>query len=317
MRIFALCTVSFALAFSSPSAAAVVVKNVNCASGEKIQKALNQSDRGRRLILKIGGTCTEDVVIRRNGVTLRGGGTLKGRLTILSANGIFLTKMTFTGDSSYAVIADIGSAVRIDDIDVRDYKRLGIYIARGSAALIENSRVVHAETATGFAAVLAADGSSIHLRNNVIRSDSPTPGVALAAARGSAMRVDGGNKITNSTAPDTNVFRSLAIMAIDGSDIRIQGAGNVVTGNIDVNSNSSADVRAVTISGKVRVANLSYFSLHWDGAKVMGDVNVSVRSVFQSHNGSGGITGSLDCSSGSAAVVGANVIVSNLNCPTP
>lgn len=317
MRLLALCTVSFALALSSPLAAAVVVKNVNCASGEKIQKALNQSDRGRRLILKVSGTCTEDVVIRRNGVTLRGGGTLNGSLTILSANGIFLTKMTFIGDSTFAVIADTGSAVRIDDIDVRDYTGQGITIARGSAALIENSRIVHGATATGYAAVIASDGSSIRLLNNVIRSERASPGVALAAVRGSAMRVDGGNKITNSTAPNSDVFRSVAITTIDGSDTRIQGAGNVVTGNVDVNSNSSADVRTVTLTGNVRVAGLSYFRLHNDGAKVMGDVRLFVRSVFESYDGSGGVTGALDCSRGSAAAIGGSVIVSNLNCPTP
>lgn len=314
MRILALGTVLFALALTSPSAHAVTV-NVDCASGQRIQKAINKSDHGKRLILKVTGTCTEDVAIRRDGVTMRGGGTLNGNLTILSANRVLLKKMTFTGGSTAAIIADVGAAIRIDDIDVRDYTGLGILIARGSAALIENARVVHADTATGYAAVMSSDGSSIRLRNNVIRSERATPGVALAAGRGSVLRVDEGNQITNSTGPDTDARRSQAIAVFDGSNIRIQNAGNVVTGNFDLNSQSGADLRGVTINGNVRVQGLSHFTLHNAGAKVTGDVLVDVRSVLEAYSTSGGITGALNCQRESTAAISAGVIIPTINCP--
>ena len=54
------------------AAQTTVTVKVDCTKGGSINKALDQNKNARSLILEIGGMCTENVIVTRDRVTLRG-----------------------------------------------------------------------------------------------------------------------------------------------------------------------------------------------------------------------------------------------------
>jgi hypothetical protein len=117
--------------------------DVNCDEGETLAKALRR--RADRLVIEIRGTCNEDVVIRRDDLTLTSttaGTTLVGGVHIESSQRVEVSGFTITDNVNFesGLEAVAGSSVLIRDMLVKDSAIRGIRI-RDSVAEITDTTV--------------------------------------------------------------------------------------------------------------------------------------------------------------------------------
>ncbi|MEM9555448.1 MAG: right-handed parallel beta-helix repeat-containing protein [Acidobacteriota bacterium] len=152
---------------------------VNCDHGGTLNRALKAF--GPRLTIEFKGTCTEDLVIRRDDVTLRGSdanATLIGGIQIDGSSRVAISDFLVKDNTQLegAIEALAGSSVAIHDMVVENSGNRGIRI-RDSVADIRDVSIDGSATAG-----LLTRGSNISLEGNITVTNSAEGGIILTDA---------------------------------------------------------------------------------------------------------------------------------------
>jgi len=110
---------------------------VDCDRGKKIAEALEKP--ADELVIEITGTCREDLVIRRDRVSLVGAGAdpaLVGSLFLDGASGILLEGFTIRDSETSGVHAH-GAHFVARNVVAEDNARAGFNVLNGSTAILE------------------------------------------------------------------------------------------------------------------------------------------------------------------------------------
>jgi hypothetical protein len=182
-----------ALAAPLPTDPGVRTERVRCDRGETLSRALGRG--ADVLVVEFQGTCTEEVVIRRDDVTLRGTGsnpTLIGGVTLEGASRITLEGFT-SRNSALDNFALLGAhAVNLRQLRAETAGRRGLYLKDSNAVLADSDIVNPGE----FGIVVSA--SSLTARGSV-RSGS-TEHAGFLINDGSTFVADNGASLESSNS---------------------------------------------------------------------------------------------------------------------
>jgi hypothetical protein len=284
---------------------------------DSIQAAVDQAVPGTLLTITVDGTCTEEVVITTDDVTIQGNNIVDdhviGGFTITGAHRVTIKSLTIRdGTLSYpvGVFASRGAAVVLDDIFVSGQGGAGIYVNRNAHADILGSTVEN--PASGDNALLINDGAAVRASNSTFSSanGASNTGAAVGLYRSASARFDGDNFFENDGG-------GLAIEILHTSNLRVQGGANLVSGNVFIGNNSAASLREVDVNGDIMVHGDSNLNLRAkfspvtvDGFVFLGDQSLLAATGF---GGNLSITGHVTCAGPAGGVVNPGVINGSIN----
>lgn len=188
---------------------------VDCDSGETISDALNRPGK----TISIKGTCVEDVVVKKDDTTLRGddtwGGTIQGSVLIDGFRRVTIENLHLSNSTTDAIAVVNGAFATIIDNEITNYTDAGIRVELSSLAI---------------------------LKGNIVSG-----GVnGIIVARGSDLRSQGGNTLSNSSAESVFVNQASSFRAGVGTE-RDSFSNNAVEAVLSVKEVSSIDVRNADI----------------------------------------------------------------------
>lgn len=257
-------------------------------------------------VLTIKGTCTEDIAIEFDDVTLKGdpvdGGTISGTITIKGARRVVIDDLTVTGPGDGIVgIDNAAFTVRNSDISnnsaTEGSEGSGIVVVNSSSANITGSTISSNAgpgvgvflSASAFltsnqiinnieSGILVGDAGSVDLTSNTIQSTGPC---GIQAEAGGAVELEGGNTVTSDGRPAICLFLGGTVVAEgETADTFTQLAAGLNA--IEVFEGSAADFESAIINGNVLVVTLSLFTA--TEGSLTGDVEVSLLSSFDVNN---------------------------------
>ena len=266
IRPIILTTLSALIAVAAAQATAgEAPKLVDCTLPEpqSIQDALAgvDPDPGETLIITVRGTCTEDVTIVSDDITLRGetpsDGISGGGITVRGAQRVVIDNLTVSGAPNHGVLADSGASVTVSDSTITNNSISGIAVRLGATAQINGNTI----SGNGEYAIVVVEEGSARLRSNTITT-TYIPG-AIGVFRNAALRLNGGNTVTNTNG----AANAQAIEVFHVSNLRQDRVGDrgrdVFTANrvISVGKLSQVEFRDFEADGNAQVFNLSLLAL--------------------------------------------------------
>lgn len=315
-------------AFAKP----LKIVDIDCADGDSINKALEKRDT--ELIINIAGICTEDVVVRRDRVTLRG--------TDPALDGI----RAATVDDPFGATLFIRGArlVNVENLQLTGGKHAGLLIedARRNVILrnlhIEGNQEVGLLASNalvvGFDLLITNNGiagmglsETAYLRCDDCRiADNPTAtlGYGVVSSAGALVQLNRGS--VSARFPLSIRFNSVAAVT-----------GTTLTGTVAVDASGSAQitVQNATIDGSIRAdgdSRIEFFNSQQIFNPVAGGNRITGASQMNAYAGtlligettfdefSNGMLSqastleTLTCSSGSDAICSADVGILGSNC---
>ena len=239
---------------------------VNCPGGT-IGGALAQAKPGGALVVTVTGTCTENVTIARNDVTLQGGGEVVGQITVDGAQRVLINGLTVSGPGS-GIEARNNAAITVTNSTIENNASVGINVMHGAFALIDGNVIRD----NGQCDLLARDSGSAQVRNSTIEASQAKPAscpALVGVLRNSFIRLTGGNTITASAG--------LALLVQAVSTVRQDGGHDTITGDVLVLSLASADLRDANLTGFVQaVENANFLTRN---SMITGSITVGSRSL--------------------------------------
>jgi len=211
-------------------------KTVDCAKGQTITHALEQSD-GNPITIEVRGTCHESVQIDRDDVTLiagSAGGTVNGpdpntnTINVVGASRVVIDGLTVTGGRN-GIAANGASRLTIQNCSVQRTGRTGISFFQGSSGTA-NSCTVQDNPRDG----ISVEGGAATVINSTISGNGRT---GIIVHNGGSARIG----ITNRNDPAGNM-----ITGNSGSGIGVANGGsayladNTISGNGIINPASTA-----------------------------------------------------------------------------
>lgn len=113
------------------------------ASVQRVVDSLTEPPGDRPATIVVRGSCTEDVTIKRDNLTLQGdGGTVHGTITILGARQVVIKRLTVTGSGAGIVGAD-NAAFTVEDSVLHHNDTDGIIVENGAHATIRRNTITH------------------------------------------------------------------------------------------------------------------------------------------------------------------------------
>jgi hypothetical protein len=289
-------------------------KSVDCDGGDTIQEEVDEAD-GPTIIF-VSGTCTENVTITKDDITIQGNSILDevvGGFTITGAHRVTIKSLTIRdGTTSYpvGVFATRGAAVVLDDIFVSGQGGAGIYVNRNAHADILGSTAEN--PLHGDNALLINDGAAVRASNSTFSSanGAANTGAAVGLYRSASARFDGENLFENDGG-------GLAIEILHTSNLRVQSGANVVSGNVFIGNNSAASLREVDVNGDMMVHGDSNLNLRakFSPVTVDGFVFLGDQSLLTATGSAGNlsIAGDVTCAGSAGGVVNPGVINGSIN----
>ncbi len=295
---------------------------VDCTS-DTIADALAEAAPGVPLTVTITGTCTEDVVIERDDITLVGAAGNKtdeivGGVTIRAAQRVTVQDLTIR-DGTTAPFASFPAGVFLTNaasatllnlavsghLSATGGSGVGIWVRWNSFVLMDDVDVT--APAGSEEAVLITDGAGARIENSTLVSEESSPfhSAALGLFRSAHARVRN-STINNTTAPEADLSKALAIMVTDTSNLRVQGGTNNVTGNVLIESNSLADFRGVSFTGQTLIVSQSGATYSGDPS-IDGDIFLQEQSTLQAFGAADSVdvSGKVECADASSGIVAA------------
>jgi len=234
--------------------------------GGSISDVLKNAPVAGRIIITVEGTCTEDINITRDDVTLRGGsGEVMGQISIDGARRIEIEGLRVTGGISAEREATL--LVQNSTIEVSGTTNAVAVIHGGFVELIGNPLI----SSDQGCAILVDSGGEVRLQDNALIQSSHSGDTCstLGVYRDGLVRLRGGNVLKN-------LAGSFVLDAIQGSTVRQDGGSDVFEGLVEFASDTSADIRMAQITGNVRVTANS--ALRFRNSTVTGVLDISNMS---------------------------------------
>lgn len=217
---------------------------VNCDQGRTIEHALRRW--AQHLTIEISGSCNEDVLIRRDDVTLRGrnaSAELVGGIRVDGASRVEISGFTVRDSATFesCIEAVNGAAIRVTDMVVQDCAQRGIRLRNATGEIIDSTALNVGDV--GF------------------------------LARGSSMTLEGAITSTNAGL--------VGISVTDGSNLFSKGGDLVVTGSgwgiiVQLASSFSNPEGTITTSGNAAAGIL----VATNGSFVYGTELTSTNNTF-------------------------------------
>lgn len=272
---------------------------VSCTPPDTIGAALANAKPGGRLTITVQGTCTENVSIARDDVTLMGGsGTVNGQITVNGARRVSIVGLTVTGPG-FGIVATENADVTVQDstIDLNDAG--GLDVNSGALVVLIHNTIRGGNTYGLF----VRDGGIARIeRNNTLESTaSGFNGATIAAYRNATVRiVEDGNVVRNTAATAPDPFGNCGFgnthFAVDvehNSSFRQDQGHASVIGDVYAFHLTGADFRDVDITGSV-FSDAIFSSIRLrDQGRVAGNVTVTGLICFFGGNSSVQIRGAL------------------------
>ncbi len=290
----------------------VKIRRVNCAESDaSIQEEVDEVKNGRPTTIVIKGTCTEEVTVRKDDLTLLAhahGGTVDGSIDVIGAQRVTIDGLTVAGGGN-AVSARDNASVTIRDAIIVSDGGTAVLATRSTSLVMENTTV---DATGGFAcAAFIGDGSVLRMNGgNTLSNSAPSFNCAtLAVYRNSTARIRGSdNTITNNDpvtgGPNSGSAGGFALDVEMVSSLRIDGSGAAtIHGNVESFNLSTVDLRKVVVNGGIYAdgltANVRLRGNNQDDVIVNGDVFPGGDSAVNIRNsGQVIINGNIDCSNG-------------------
>lgn len=263
-------------------ASAKAAITVNCGTFPGISDAIALGHKD----VFVNGTCTEDVFVSVDDVTIAGGanGEIAGTLSVVGAKRFTIRNMTVTvpGIAFEGVLVMNGASATVDNIFVTGSLECGVLVFMGSFADVRNSTI----DGNGWG-LCASVGSVVSGRNNTIRN-SANEGVAIYQhgtyrARGDTVDNTGGGDVAISL--DRNSFLDLRPGRVTGNIVAAHQShllvrrSSAIAGDVQVDILSELDLTGnSTVAGDVTATNLSIVRTT-DGAAVDGKVKCMGTSI--------------------------------------
>jgi hypothetical protein len=267
---------------------------VTCGSGT-IAAALANAPPGGRLTITVNGTCTENVTIERDLVTLKDGtvagtGAAQPVIQILGARGIVIDNMTVQGGASHGIEATRRADVTITNSLIQNNTGYGVRLRWGAHGDISGSTI----TGNVQCAVGALDAATVVLTNNSLTTAQPNPdiGSTIGGYRKTTIFLNGGNTVTNTGGG------GLAMEVNQGSAVRAQNGVDTITGQILVSRLANVDLRNADITGDMNVIHGSWLRLRAPSSAT-GNIFISSDSSAQFQDAPT-VSGTVTCGVGSS-----------------
>ncbi len=283
----------------------IKIRHVDCANpNASIQKKIDKIKHGRPTTIVIDGTCTEEVTITKDDITLKGDATVDGTITITGAQ-----RVTIDGLNVNSVSVLDNASVTINDATIESDGSTAVTAVRSAVVVMENTTV--AATGNSACAVFISDGSVLRMNSgNELTNDAPSFNCAtLSVYRNSTARIRGsGNTITNedtvTSDPDSGSAGGFALDIEMVSSLRIDGTGPAtINGNVESFNLSTVDLRKVVVNGGIYAdgltANVRLRGNNTNDVIVNGNVFPAGDSAVSIRNaGQVVINGNIDCTNG-------------------
>jgi hypothetical protein len=310
---------------SMPTAAEAVTVNCNTPA-HTISGALALGAKD----ITVVGTCTENVEIRQDDVTIEGIGaaTVVGQLFVNGANRVTVKNLTVQGAPQPAdsgILIDRGGSAVLDHVTVRNAVT-GVDATGSSYVEIINGSLFENNTADGIRVQLGSSGvvKDSTSRNNGDGGVTVTRGGSVELVHNSFVDNVGfqvfitegstgfleGNTLTaagedeglgvfrNATARlrgDNTITAQAGALDIQRTGVFIQAFGHdVVNGPIAMFTLGNVDIRDAVINGDVNIDDHSVVTLRSDSTTVNGNIGLA-RDSGLSLEGPVIINGSIDC----------------------
>jgi hypothetical protein len=247
-----------ALAIAAPAIADQEII-VDCSNGSIGQVLGDKGDKGRPLVLRVRGNCSEHVVIQHDDVTLQGDGAgvmITGSVTVDSGRRALISNLTVWNATGDAVTVVNGGSATIRGSTVADNGGYGISVRNGSFARVEDSLLSrNGRTNREASGIFVGTGSMARGLRNTMEDNG---NAAIEVGDNSTYRSEGD---TVTSSPSGRV--SLDVYRQSLADVR----GVTASGNVDVNQQSQFQVRNVsgfpvsTVTGNIVVGAISFMRL--------------------------------------------------------
>ena len=250
--------------FASPAAALAdpSPQIVDCSLGDSIQNAVANGNRNQPLALLIRGTCVGNVEISRDDVTLQGdGATITGSITVNGGQRVVIAALTISNPAGNGITITNGSSATIEGNEINDNGAYGLFVRHASFAIVNNNRM---------------------LRNGIVVPPIDPDASGMAVAQGSMVRAAGNHMADNLNSGvevfDNSTYRS------EGDTIAMRNAGPIGRSAVDTFRAGHADLRNVSVHGRIFVNQQSQLQVRNAGSgqsTLAGTIDVAQLSYLR------------------------------------
>ena len=282
-----------------------LVRNVNCNNGGVIQSRIDTATLARPLVIRVNGTCTENITIKRDHVTIESKTpgsrtvTIEGEITISGAQNVQLIDMNVrraAGPATNGIIVQNGASASIQNVNVSGHRLRQLRLRRSASVVVDRSQFIG--NANSQETVALTDGNSMLLQRSLIRAvkvnDFDGHGLGLYRNAVAFLSTNARVEHTGTGCDPNNDFECAATIVGDGSQLRLHddGPANTVSGNAVAFDRGQIDARATTFTGNLNANTMSYIEMR-DTTTVNGNVTAGRRSLIRYKGASQ--TGTLNC----------------------
>ena len=291
------------------------IRTVHCdRSNVSVQKKIDKAGHGKPVTIVIKGTCTENIVVQKDDLTLlahpAGSGTVEGSIDVVGAQRVIIDGLRVTGSGDVVTARDNASIIIINGTFIKSDGGSAVFATRSASVVMENT-TLEATGRFGCAAFIS-DGSALRMNGGNTLTNDDRPGFncgTLSIYRSATARIRGSdNTITNNNPvtgdPNSGDAGGFALDANAVSSLRIDGTDQtVVNGNVSSFNLSTIDLRKAEINGGIYAdglnANVRLRGNEDNDVIVNGHVFPGGDSAVAIRNdGEVVINGNIDCSNG-------------------
>jgi hypothetical protein len=225
------------------SAADPITKVVDCSRGDTIQRQIDRRNPDRELQLTIRGTCTENVTVDRDDLTLIGdGGTVIGTISIPGSRRVLIRTLTVSSPTGPGIFAADNAGVTVEDSNLVRNGTEGVLVRGGAHVNLRRNRLAENGLTAGpdsGRGIYAIHNGSVDASNNTI-VDNRSDGVGIF--NGSYAR------LVQNTIERNGRFAA-AESGVQVNRARIRAHGNIIrnnTGYTAVNAVNHGEYRTGT-----------------------------------------------------------------------
>ncbi len=290
----------FAATVLPSGAEALIPTTVNCPA-ESIAVAI---DSGFDEIT-VNGTCTENVVIRQDDITIQGDGndTVIGQLWLEAARRITIQNLTINGGPEHGIAAVNGAAVTVRNLVIENVPGAGVILTGGGSALLDHVTIRNATFG-----VAAGGGAHVDVVNGSLIEQIATNGADIFNGASATLNQATIREANTGVAAYGNAYvevsGSLIENNIDAGISLHRGADALLTGSTIQNNGGAGillDTNCAAIGGDMPIIGNA-----GDGVGIVQGSTAAFENLTIQNNGGG-----IDINRGSSGNISNSTIENN------
>ena len=274
---------------SFPPVTPLTIK-VDCAAGDTVSGAVAAVFPGLEARIVLVSDCTEDVTIRKDGITLDGdpngtghqGGsaTLFGGIRLEDANRLGVRNLTVSNPAGNGVEATEGASFRLENAVVTENAGNGVIVFDGANGSIRNSSV----SFNGLTGIEVFNGAFARVEHNVIEGNGTATEFGYGIAVSRAVVRASGNQITGNSYAALDVVQNGTYRTGPSEVYEVIGPGSNTGIAMEIARQGYVDLRNVDVEGKITVFQASELDVQGSSAnpsRVASDIFTSDFAVVR------------------------------------